>query len=87
MKGLVLPEEGLLEGKETLKRACSAAARREPMGNWESLGDPCIGGTLMARSRTFFSQVLLPAMHDLLHLASLATCGHSIVSTVQHLCS
>ncbi len=33
-------------------RACG----REPLGSWQSLGDPCIGGTLMARARTFFSQ-------------------------------
>ena len=26
------------------------------MGEWESLGNPCIGGTIMARQTTFFSQ-------------------------------
>lgn len=36
------------------ERVCPA--RSTPLGGWESLGDPCIGGTLMARSRTFFSQ-------------------------------
>ncbi|KAK9915194.1 hypothetical protein WJX75_005945 [Coccomyxa subellipsoidea] len=29
---------------------------RSPMGTWESLGNPCIGGTIMAQQRTFFSQ-------------------------------
>ncbi|BDA43720.1 hypothetical protein COCOBI_04-7350 [Coccomyxa sp. Obi] len=29
---------------------------RSPMGEWESLGNPCIGGTIMARQSTFFSQ-------------------------------
>lgn len=34
----------------------SVPACSTPLSGWESLGDPCIGGTLMARSRTFFAQ-------------------------------
>ncbi|EIE19343.1 Arabinanase/levansucrase/invertase, partial [Coccomyxa subellipsoidea C-169] len=29
---------------------------RSPLGQWESLGNPCIGGTIMARQRTFYAQ-------------------------------
>jgi hypothetical protein len=44
------------QGKRLGKRYSGFAGRRDVMGEWKSLGSPCIGGTEMERTFTFFSQ-------------------------------